>query len=371
MELIGSIIIAGGAILAAVIQTYRVGKFKKQSLSKNDDVVIERKVRVFDSPSGYNQDFYDYFVKVIKNAKNNIYITGDGFSNLSSVESKEIAKSYVNAFTSALRVNTNLHVVRLQTKAQSDPEWFKMTARMIDEFGDRFEFYVLPDGKSDQISSVCTIDPKDKQNCISEIMLSRETLRGTESIDLAGTAFFIEGKEALAENLTTRILKLTRVSKRFRSGDELLNTLIGDHYYFAYGSNMDTDQMKDRSPSAEKVGIGILKNYSLVFNRKGTYRKGGVASVEDSKDNNVYGVIWKLNSEDLLKLDITEDPNAYERELYSVYTMDGKVHNCYVYVAFPQGDIKPDPEYLDKIINAAISAELPSSYIEYLKGFKE
>lgn len=38
--------------------------------------------------------------------------------------------------------------------------------------------------------------------------------------------------------------------------------------YFAYGSNMNWDRMKDRCSSACFVGIATLEGYKLAFTRK-------------------------------------------------------------------------------------------------------
>ena len=36
-------------------------------------------------------------------------------------------------------------------------------------------------------------------------------------------------------------------------------------YYIAYGSNMNLKQMAERCPTAERIGIGKVKNYELQF----------------------------------------------------------------------------------------------------------
>ncbi len=76
-------------------------------------------------------------------------------------------------------------------------------------------------------------------------------------------------------------------------------------YYFAYGSNMSAKQMQERVPSAQKVGIGFLDNFALVFNRKGTYRDGGVASIVDAAHRKVWGVIWSVAKSEMEALDST------------------------------------------------------------------
>lgn len=135
---------------------------------------------------------------------------------------------------------------------------------------------------------------------------------------------------------------------------------------------MSLSQMMKRCPSAKRVGLGVIPNYELVFNRKGSYRPGGVASIVPSEDptRNVYGVIWRITAEDLEALDHIEDPSAYERVKMEVESLDGLTYACQTYIAFPQAKhVTPDPHYLELLLNAAKSAALPSDYIKQISKF--
>ncbi len=143
--------------------------------------------------------------------------------------------------------------------------------------------------------------------------------------------------------------------------------------YFSFGSNMSTPQMLERCPSAERVGIGVIRQYELVFNRKGSYRPGGVASIVPSEnpDQNVFGVIWKISSEDLEGLDDIEDPSAYERVTIDVQLLGGQILPCQTYLAFPQAQhVTPDPHYLELLLDAAKAAALPPDYIDLISRFR-
>ena len=143
--------------------------------------------------------------------------------------------------------------------------------------------------------------------------------------------------------------------------------------YFSFGSNMSTPQMLERCPSAERVGIGVIPTYELVFKRKGSYRPGGVASIVPSEDpgQSVFGVIWKITSEDLEGLDKIEDPSAYERVTIDVQLLEGQTFPCQTYLAFPQAQhVTPDPHYLELLLDAAKAAALPQDYIELISRFR-
>ena len=61
--------------------------------------------------------------------------------------------------------------------------------------------------------------------------------------------------------------------------------------YFAYGSNMNLDQMAYRCPAAEAVCTAKLEGYELFFaGRPGN----GVASIRPKQGGVVVGVLWKL-----------------------------------------------------------------------------
>ena len=71
-----------------------------------------------------------------------------------------------------------------------------------------------------------------------------------------------------------------------------------ERYYFAYGSNMNLEQMKYRCPAAEVVENVRLENYRLAF--RGRAPGNGVATVLPEKGSCVEGVLdrksTRLNS---------------------------------------------------------------------------
>lgn len=145
---------------------------------------------------------------------------------------------------------------------------------------------------------------------------------------------------------------------------------VQEELYFAYGSNMDRVQLERRVGEVDYVGIGQLDDHKLVFNRKGSYRPGGVASVMPALGQRVFGVIWRLTPEALRKLDIIEDPKAYVRDRKEVVTAQGTSIMCYVYLSIPEGETEPDVEYLAILIAAAEKAGLPQDYVRILKSHR-
>ena len=64
--------------------------------------------------------------------------------------------------------------------------------------------------------------------------------------------------------------------------------------YFAYGSNLNLDQMARRCPDAEPVGRVRLDGYRLAFRRTG----GGYLTILPDKGNHVDGLLWKVSAQD-------------------------------------------------------------------------
>ena len=58
---------------------------------------------------------------------------------------------------------------------------------------------------------------------------------------------------------------------------------MADGLYFAYGSNINLDQMEYRCPDASVVGPVVLDNYELLF------RSSGVATIAPKEGGRVHG----------------------------------------------------------------------------------
>jgi len=149
--------------------------------------------------------------------------------------------------------------------------------------------------------------------------------------------------------------------------------------YFAYGSNLDWEEMKKRVPSSIFYGKAKLENYRLDFTRKSTNRSCGVADIiEDNKD--VWGVIYQFDEEDLGKLDKCEGynpnrvKNAYRRIEKMVY-LEGKKDQpmtVYTYEVIDKefGKYKPNKDYKNFIVTGAKFWKLPEEYIDFLEDIE-
>src|SRR6516165_8294753 len=73
---------------------------------------------------------------------------------------------------------------------------------------------------------------------------------------------------------------------------------------FAYGSNMDPAQMRERCPESDLWWfIAEARDWKLYFPRKSNQRRGGVGSITKQVGSSVWGVVFAVSEHDLARLD--------------------------------------------------------------------
>ena len=95
--------------------------------------------------------------------------------------------------------------------------------------------------------------------------------------------------------------------------------------YFAYGSNLNFEQMAYRCPEATVVGTAKLDGYELAFRR-------GYLTILPKECATVEGLIWSVTDHDESQLDCYEGyPTFYDKETMTVTDADGTPHEIMVY----------------------------------------
>lgn len=138
--------------------------------------------------------------------------------------------------------------------------------------------------------------------------------------------------------------------------------------YFAYGSNLDIEQMESRCPSSHVKTKGRLRDYRLDFRRYSTGWRGGVADVVKDDGGEVWGIVYELTRADLKQLDAYEGyPDVYTRFTASIDTPSRTLHDVEVYaVVTKQPFTAPATRYMQIIQRAALELGFPQSYRDYL-----
>lgn len=125
--------------------------------------------------------------------------------------------------------------------------------------------------------------------------------------------------------------------------------------YFAYGSNLDEDQMRERCPSAEALARAVLSDHALAFGGFSRRWGGAVASVVPAHGAQVHGLLYRIDDADLRVLDRFEGhPTVYERVLKPVRDERDLRRRAATYL-LPRDRCAPGapaPDYLNKLWRA-------------------
>jgi gamma-glutamylcyclotransferase (GGCT)/AIG2-like uncharacterized protein YtfP len=139
-------------------------------------------------------------------------------------------------------------------------------------------------------------------------------------------------------------------------------------YYFAYGSNMNWEQMQRRCPSTRFVCVASLKDYRFAIARHSRLRKCGTANISANTGSEVWGIVYDVSDQDLIILDSFED--GYRREkLFVLASNDSQSSlEVLVYIAEKEDNVPlPNPEYKRLIVDGARHWNIPESYCSMLE----
>ena len=126
-------------------------------------------------------------------------------------------------------------------------------------------------------------------------------------------------------------------------------------WVWAYGSNLDGEQMSSRCPSAQVEARATLPNYALAFGGFSERWGGPVASVVRARGSRVEGLLYRIEPADLAALDRFEGhPFAYERVVKTLIDEHGRKRRAHVYLQPEDGfePWAPSPGYFGVIWSA-------------------
>jgi hypothetical protein len=160
--------------------------------------------------------------------------------------------------------------------------------------------------------------------------------------------------------------------------------------FFAYGSDMDVEQLRNRcrEPVTEPLFIARLADHRLAFTRYSARQQGGVADIVERQGSEVWGAVFELSDAGVDRLDIYMGTNlqppvyrrvpltvtAHTRGLRPVHLRDGTeigdgsdvTVQAYRVVDRQLEEIPPGYAYLKTVISAALRWGLPPAYIKQL-----
>ena len=142
--------------------------------------------------------------------------------------------------------------------------------------------------------------------------------------------------------------------------------------YFAFGSNMNAERMRERRAFfTERVGARLCDN-KMTF----SFRRPdgcGSANIRPEKNSVVHGVLYTLEEGGLDKLDVFEmvARGCYRRERVTVETLKGEKIEATTYTVtdeFYKEGLVPRRDYLDHCL--AGKDVLPPDYYAFLESFR-
>ncbi|MEE8314598.1 MAG: gamma-glutamylcyclotransferase family protein [Myxococcota bacterium] len=132
--------------------------------------------------------------------------------------------------------------------------------------------------------------------------------------------------------------------------------------YFAYGSNLDADQMGERCPGSRNRFRARLPHHRLDFTHYSRRWSGGAADVVPHRGSLVWGIVYERV--DFVRLDRFE--GGYERVVLQVLDDDDRMHDVTTYCVLDKGRYPPSELYVEKMLRWAKRWKFPESYLSQL-----
>jgi cation transport regulator ChaC len=141
--------------------------------------------------------------------------------------------------------------------------------------------------------------------------------------------------------------------------------------YFAYGSNMDCDRLRERGVRFSRREKAVLEWYRLVFNKRSTRNPGeGYANIVKDEGGVVEGILYEIADKDIERLDRFEGyPHHYDRRKVEVRLQSGEVVDAVAYIAnrkMTAEGLKPSRGYLNHLLKGCDL--LSKEYCEKLRN---
>lgn len=144
-------------------------------------------------------------------------------------------------------------------------------------------------------------------------------------------------------------------------------------YYFAFGSNLDNDQMSSRCPHAILVGPAKVHGWRLEFGGFSMRWRGGTATIAQYPDSETWGAVYEIDNHCVRKLDRFETVKLhfYHHRLLDCHMKDGQVIQAYTYIKNKSKTKTrlPSYRYINQIEVCAEKCGVLRSYIKSLSKF--
>lgn len=139
---------------------------------------------------------------------------------------------------------------------------------------------------------------------------------------------------------------------------------------FSYGSNMSTARLRQRAPSAQPIGPGLITGHVLRWHKVSKDGSGKCdAAASDIADARVYGVLFEISKEDKRQLDRAEGLRAGYDEKKVLVDCCGKQYQALMYYATNiDPSLKPWSWYKTQVLAGAREHGMPPEYISTIES---
>ncbi|MEO8325120.1 MAG: gamma-glutamylcyclotransferase family protein, partial [Nitrospirota bacterium] len=140
--------------------------------------------------------------------------------------------------------------------------------------------------------------------------------------------------------------------------------------YFAYGSNMCSRRLRERTPSVQAIGIGSVMEHQLQWHKKSQDGSGKCdIFFTGDPDHQVHGVLFEISESEKTRLDTVEGLHyGYEEKRVAVLTPSGLVSAVTYFAIIIDEQLKPYEWYKRYVVEGAIEYGLPEDYVQSLKS---
>lgn len=141
--------------------------------------------------------------------------------------------------------------------------------------------------------------------------------------------------------------------------------------YFAYGSNMSLLRLRERVPSAERIGVFVLKEHQLRFHKSSGDGSGKCDAFQtNDRGDMVIGALFEISADEKGALDRAEGLGyGYDEKIVKVENDFGEAFDAFIYYAIRMdSSLKPYSWYLNHVVIGAKEAQVPAQYFNIIQS---
>lgn len=144
--------------------------------------------------------------------------------------------------------------------------------------------------------------------------------------------------------------------------------------YFAYGSNMSLPRLRERVPSAERIGVFALAEHVLKFHKISTRDGSGKCDAHCTGNPNdfVIGALFEISDIEKMALDKVEGlGDGYQEKTVQLSDDQGGIVEAVTYYATnTDSSLKPYSWYLNHVVYGAKETGVPPNYLRTIESTK-